>query len=430
MESSERKSTDLRPPRLEGHKKTYPLRLPGGFEMDAPGWVISIAGVIALAILCMWGYYKFLAPNFPQGNPLARIFSELLEDSTSLTLVILGTILLCAVLYLSNHALRPDVKVTPAWLRVCLVAGFLGSISAFAAAPSVRVLHFRSLRPATRSDVLTHLQSNTRARYVIRLIPYDQASRDYLGIAKLTNLGRCCDPTATDPANQACLKDPDPQRCTQQRYVFVADYAELRGLPVREAVARVGGSMDRVVGVSVMIFPLDGRSLYPANARGLLQVVNMIDHDHASDSGYTSFELEKKINANVELSDTSIPSYGWERMSDTYSRHCKLAEEFRCATQFGHPYSAALRLGNLSRDWHPLGLARQTEEDPCRPKVDHCAVSTWADVVDKQIKEPQIARVFLIDNYPLESLRGRYMIDYDYPSIQTIIDIGDMAKTR
>src|SRR4029077_3925660 len=204
---------------------------------------------------------------------------------------------------------------------------------------------------------------------------------------------------------------------------FVADYSELRNLSVSEAVEKIGLSMDDIVGVSAIIFPITGRPLYPANARGVLQVVSNIDHEHANDPAteYRRFDgLATKI-APSELADHSIPSYGWEQFKQSYLRFCRLAQEFRCAET---PYSAATRFGTLSRDWHPLGFARQTKEDPCNSAVDLCSTETakWDDVVKKQIKEQQIARVFLIDNYAINSIPGRYMVDFDNPKDQKIID--------
>ena len=407
--------------------RRYPLKI-WELEIPAPGWAISLACVILLAVLSIWSYYQFVAPNLADGNPVGRVLSSLMDDSVSATVFLLGLALLFAAVFFAHHALRAD-KSAPIWLKVCLFVAFFGSVTALVASPCMRLHSLRKLAPANHLDVLKNLKDNARVHYVIRLIPYTQASKDYLSIAKLSNLGRCCDPSSSDKANQECLKDPVPQRCTQQQFVFVADYAELRGLKVREAVERIGLSLDRAVGVSAIVFPLDDRRLFPASARGVLQVVHQVDHDHASDPGYKPLEFDT-VNPQQELADVSIASYNWSRASATYPQHCRLAEQFRCASQFGRPYSAASRIGSLSRDWHPLGLARQTLEDPCRPALDHCVISKWSDVGDQQIREHQIARVFLIDNFPLSALEGRYMIDYDNPTVQSIVDIGESAGTR
>jgi len=398
-----------------------------GVDTQVPGWAIAIGSVIGLLLHCAWGFFAVVAPHL---NPLAGVFAGL--DGGSAILILVGLLFLLVALFFSQRVLGTHARHTPAWLKACLFVSLLGAIADFSAAPFVTTFHVRSQR-ASHAEVLRNLETNARVHYVIRLIPYKESEKDFLSITKLANLGRCCDPASADPANQACVKDPDPQRCTKLRYVFVADYAEVRGLKVSEAVERVGGSLDRAVGVSAIIFPLDERSLYPASARGLLQLVNKLDREHANDAGYTSFDLEGRgINTRTELSDTSIPSYSWARTADTYPTQCRVAQEFRCAVQQDRPFSAAFRLGSLSRDWHPLGLARRTEEDPCRPKVDPCALSStaWADVAARQATEQQIARAFLIDNYPIAGIRGRYMIDYDEPTRQTIPDIGDAATAR
>lgn len=420
-----------KPAAPEAHVETgyAPFRFMG-VDTQVPGWAIAIGSVIGLLLLCAWGYFAVVAPHISSAAPLAGVLSDL--DGSSILLLVLGLLLLLLALFFTKKILSLHARTAPTWLKACLFVALVSAVIDLSAAAFMRPLQVKTQRAASRAEVLKNLETNARVHYVIRLIPYDQASKDYLSIAKLTNLGRCCDPASTDPANLACVKDPDPQRCTQQRYVFVADYAEVRGLPVREAIERVGGSLERAVGVSAIIFPLDERSLYPANARGLLQIVDKVDAMHANESNYVGFDLKSKLNTQIELSDTSIPSYSWAQAAESYPAHCRLAEQFRCAVHQGHPFSAALRIGQLTRDWHPLGLARRTEEDPCRPKIDHCSVSSpaWATVTDQLIKEDQIARAFLIDNYPIASLRGRYMIDYDDPNTQTIADIGAAANAR
>jgi hypothetical protein len=401
-----------------------------GVETEVPAWAIGLASAIALLLLAAFGFAYF-AQKYPE-NHLEGIWAGLLEDNTSLSLLILAVGLLSVAIFFSQKAFSLGAKATPAWLLLCLFVTYGGSIIAMAAAPSVRLLKVRSYRPLRRSDVLHNLKVNERVHYAIRLIPYRQDNRDYLGIGKLTNLGRCCDPTATDPANQACLKNPAPQRCTQQRYVFVADYAELRNLPVLEAVSKTGLPTEDVIGVSAIIFPLRGRPLYPANARGVLQIIDSIDREHANDPAtvYRRFEQLSQNMPSTLLEDHQIPSYSWSSIRDMYPLYCSLAQTFRCAKP---AFSAAGRFGTLSRDWHPLGFSRQTEELPCTPAVDLCAINKngdWDDVVSRQIKEETIARVFLTDNYPIGDIPGRLMIDYDNPREQTIVDLGSLEADK
>jgi hypothetical protein len=397
-------------------------------ETEVPTWAIGLASTIALLLLSSFGFAYF-AKKYPE-NLLGVVWAGLLGDSTSLTLLVLAVVLLSVAIFFSQKALALG-KATPAWLIICLFAAYVGSITAVTAAPTVHLLKLRSPRALQRSDVIHNLKVNERVHYVIRLIPYYQNNKDYLAIGKLTNIGRCCDPTATDPANQACVKDPAPQRCTQQRYVFVADYAELRSLPVLEALSKVGLSTEDVVGVSAIIFPLRGRDLYPANARGVLQIIDNIDREHANDpsSVYRRFEQLSQNIPPAALVEHGVSSYAWQSIGPMYPLYCGVAQIFRCAKP---EFSAATRFGRLSRDWHPLGFSRQTEELPCSPAVDLCAVNKggWDEVVSRQITEQTIARAFLIDNYRLGDIPGRLMIDYDNPREQTIVDIGPIATDQ
>jgi hypothetical protein len=60
-----------------------------------------------------------------------------------------------------------------------------------------------------------------------------------------------------------------------QRFTFVADYEELEGYSVNEAVRKLGGQIADSNHVSAIVFPRKSE-IYPANARGLLQVIQRL----------------------------------------------------------------------------------------------------------------------------------------------------------
>ncbi len=341
-------------------------------------------------------------------HDLVRLVELIRDNNASIFLSIVGLLLFLIAIVFVRKAVE-EGKEAPTWLKTGLFISLLGAILASVAAPSLRMLELsrhRSAAPLDPSHILRNLAVNAKVTWLVRLIPYNPGNKNLLGIGHLAKLGRAT-----------------------QRYVFVADYAELRGRTVADAVAKVGGSMNQVTGVSAVIFPLAG-DLYPANARGLLQVIRNVDERCAANPGeclaqpgYKSFDVEKRLSSDEkdQLADNDIDSWGWENYGHFYGHFCELAQTFRCAER-SDQFSAAPLIGNLFRDWHPLGFSQLAAENPCLQKFVPCAVTSW-DQTSKLVKHLGV-RAFLIENAPLEDLAGVRLIDFTNPHEDLIPDLG------
>src|SRR5271169_3719291 len=100
-------------------------------------------------------------------------------------------------------------------LFLCLIGGILFS----AAGPGLALFYVSQnpIRTKTVDQTFDDLISNARVNYVVRLISYDPIANPELGIDRLQRLG--------------------PQR---QLYSFVANYNELVGHTVKEALEAIG----------------------------------------------------------------------------------------------------------------------------------------------------------------------------------------------
>lgn len=130
-----------------------------------------------------------------------------------------------------------------------------------AAGPSVALLSVNkySIPKISQDIAYKNLQDNSEVTWLIRLIPYDPNVHNELSIGNLKKLG----PPSV-------------------RFTFVGPYQELKGYTVAEAVRRLtGSSPDPDMRVSAIIFHLNRKKvrLFPANARGLLQVVKFLEDD-------------------------------------------------------------------------------------------------------------------------------------------------------
>jgi hypothetical protein len=330
---------------------------------------------------------------------LQSLFGLLAESDLSLWLFLSGLLLIVV-------ALVAIWKAAPRGVTFLLI-GF--GIIFLVAGPAVSLLELAREQPqeAGRAtipakQVMQRLRVNAEVRWLARLIPFDPSKHPELSIDRITHLGR-----------------------SDQRFTFVADYAELRGYRVIDAVAKVGGSLRNAERVSAILFPLDGRQLYPANARGLLQVVEAIDRTRGeSDQSYQAFGVEDRLNKE-ERDDLKVlderNSWAFSRYGQKFGHYCRLAQEFRCDEKF----SARALIGDLSRDWHPLGLSQQKlpASDPCRNDPEkQCEIHSWEDT--HKLAPSVGARAFLIENLELSTLAGRMLIDFSAPDQQRIPDLG------
>lgn len=273
-------------------------------------------------------------------DSIIKIFQLLTASSASTLLSIVGFGLLVVAGILAYWT--PQTKTA---LLISLVAGIFFS----AAGPGVALLNVeqKTIKKLDSEQAFKRLQDNAEVKYVIRLISYDPSQESGLAIDRLTNLG-----------------PPD------QLYSFVASYDEVVGYKVIDALAKVGQSDKDVKRVSGIIFPLH-TPLFPANARGLLQVIQEVETRKAIQT-LLKRKLVDGTNAlnDGEIQDlaaTDIPSYRLLAFKDNYRHYCELAREFHCNRTSS--YSAQAYIGALSKDWHPLGFAQND------PTGDRCRLS-------------------------------------------------------
>jgi hypothetical protein len=228
-----------------------------------------------------------------------------------------------------------DIELRNVPLRWALVLGlvFMGLSQA-----SV-FTHFQTARQISPALSFKHLTENNRVRYVIRIVAYDAGKdRETLSVGRICYLG---------------LQKND--------YVFVGDYEELRNYTVLEAIYKLGGSVSdyRNLRATVIIFPLDRRMLYPANARGLLQVINLIDRAHNAEPNYQSFNFEGIEPA--ELKSTQLESYAWDHIKTRFRQYEKKSDEFVKQRQ---RLGATAFLGEIGSDWQAEGYAKIEGMEP------------------------------------------------------------------
>ncbi|MDE5446524.1 hypothetical protein GWG65_35215 [Bradyrhizobium sp. CSA207] len=334
-------------------------------------------------------------------DSLSTIFKLVTGSSSSTFLSVVGLTLLVVAVGFAYKAARSKPDEFSRSMKTVLFFSLIGGMIFSAAGPSVALLNAVSIPKMSTDGAFKNLQENTEVKKVIRLISYDPGEEPGLALDRLTKLG---------PSDQL--------------YSFVASYDELVGYKVADALAKVGQSKKNIKRVSAIIFPLN-ISLFPANSRGLLQVVKEIE-----DRREIQTQLSKKLldgtNAlnSEELRDlavTSIPSYKLESFLDKYPHYCALTYELACKSS---TYSALAFVGSISHDWHPLGFSQNPRVDRCDlPSAKYCEYTNW-DAAGQEYRNKFGARAFLIRNLEINKIPGRVMIDFDRPYDQVIPDIG------
>ncbi|WP_315736165.1 MULTISPECIES: hypothetical protein [unclassified Bradyrhizobium] len=346
-----------------------------------------------------WKLYGFTTEGDDMDKAIdgfVQVLSFVLASSSTAALLAVGLILLLITTVFACIALRSKPEEVTSFFKaaffLCLVGGILFS----AAGPSLALFYVSQdpIRRKSVNEAIDDLASNRRVRYVIRMIsrsPSDAA----LGIDALTQLG--------------------PPR---QRYSFVADYEELKGHTVKEALDLFGIGYVAGYRVSVVIFPLQ-IDLYPANARGLLQVVSNVEAGVAPEDRF--LKPGKLHDAELkEFGDTGIQTYRIDNFKPFYPHYCELAQTFFCGR-----YAAKELVGGLYRDWHPLGFSQKNPPtQPCTiPKEKFCAFSDW-DKVRQDFKGHFGVRAFLIENLEIGKIPGRMLFDFQDPQRDRIPELG------
>ena len=263
-------------------------------------------------------------------------------------------------------------------------------------AQAARHIAWSRIEPA---QAFERLRNNTRADWLIRLIAYDPRDGDRrLSAGRIGYLGN-----------------------TEQRYVFVADYAELRGYTAAEAVYKTGGSLRPGQHVTAIIFRLRDQDLYPASARGLLQVVGRLDSELGpAVPEYRPFSLNGLTKeARENLADLDITSWSWAK----YSKYYREFSQAAASLQAGDATAKTL-IGSIARDWSHLGYSRIVGLQGPREGPPEFRLSA-ADGSSVAVKDFG-ARAFLIPNAKVAMLPGRTLIEFDAPERQVIPDLWEI----
>jgi len=246
--------------------------------------------------------------------------------------------------------------------------------------------------PMNAATAFEDLQENRAVQWLVRLIAYD-ATTPELRIDQLKTLG-----------------------APHENFIFVADYAELRGYTANEAIHLAGGSLATGQQVSAVLFPLPSSILYPASVRGLLQVVQRIDQLHAQDANYRPSGLDAILSAEErqDLSDVSLPSWAWNRYRGHFRSYEAKAKTLRDPNA---PADAIRFIGHIGGDWCEPGCAslhghqvtdRQQQQELELPGGETITIERFG------------VRVFLINNFQIANLPGRMLIDFNEPDRQRI----------
>jgi hypothetical protein len=317
-------------------------------------------------------------------NAVFQVLGLVLGSGATATLSAVGLILLLLAGVLAYVGLDSKPEETSGSLKwalfLCLIFGVIFS----GAGPTLALFYVsqNSIRTQTFDESFNDLISNKRVRYVSRLIAYKPPS--------------ALNPTSTD-LDIANLKRLGP---IKQKFSFVASYDELKGHTVKEALEMIGANYIDGYYVSAVIFPLR-TDIYPANARGVLQVISSVEGSSNLDTK-EKFLGPGKLNADEldEFGDTGIPSYRIDAYKKFYPHYCELARAFFCGQ-----YASKEFIGGLYRDWHPLGFSQKDPPArPCGMPIDNfCAFSDWGKVRESY-KAQFGSRAFPIENLEIDSI--------------------------
>lgn len=319
----------------------------------------------------------------------------------TVTLSIVRLVLLVlagALIYLSVNNAPGATSIST---RVLLFCSLIGGILFSAAGPGLAIFR-TSPTPSeqiTKQAAFERLQQNSKVGWLIRFVAYNGADPQ-LAVGNLEKLGP-----------------------PKQLFSFVDDYEELAGYTVNDAIEMTGAKTGKRI--SAMLFPLpNDLDLYPANARGVLQVILEVERRKDIEIQKPFLEGQNVLTKDdlKELEHIEIPTYRVENFRDQYHRYCQLAEQYRCDKS----YSAHAYIGELANDWHPLGFARRnTGESSCQPAAiqSACEFSDW-NTSQKTLFSNFGRRVFFIRNLSVQEIASRMLIDYPDPANRIIPYLG------
>lgn len=309
--------------------------------------------------------------------------------------------LLCFLMALAAtfKALKTDAQDVQPWLKWLLFVSLFAAIVFSAGGPSVALLGNTHAEALSRAQIIDNGRMNKRVSWLVRFVVFDPQQHPEFGAGSLASLGR-----------------------GSEKFVFVADYSELLGHTAAQAVRMVGGSVAGHEHVTAIIFPKSREDLYPANAKGVLQVIRYVQRNNAIEPERT-FDTDKSLRRQdfTDLADTKpLSIYSWDKYAASFPTYCRIVQMFRCSQA---NYAARSLIGELGGDWHPLGFSRLHAHDKCEPTSwGACETAVW-DQAAQQLSQDVGARVFLIANKLVNEIPGRIMVDFDDAEKQFIPDL-------
>jgi hypothetical protein len=268
------------------------------------------------------------------------------------------------------------------------------AVARYRVGPSADATPPGALSPAEAFDDLV---ANAPVERLVRLIAYDSATAGQLSIDHLKMLGP-----------------------PHEQYVFVADYNELKGYTVEQAIAKLGGQYQPGTAFSAIIFPVGQREVVPASSRGLLQVIELVDRSNKGQPDYTAADLGIRLSPDdfAALAIRDRASWDWQHFAPYYRTYTATVAQLRrekCSA-FGH-------IGQLDADWQSLGYA-EVERGRDLPAPDFTL-----ELDGKPLRAARFgARALLVANEEIDSIAGRVLIDFQNPREERIPLFGEAAS--
>jgi hypothetical protein len=348
----------------------------------------------------------------PYTDALHLAFESFSSNTPATAFSVFALVLLIIGLVLALVPIKTEAKFSR-WYAILMASSLAIGMLCALIGPGLAILDSRTtIAKVTRHESLSNLKDNRRVSWLIRLIVYNPLQPDEAN--KLISVEET-DFRLGDVPNLGKLP---------QRFSFVADYEELRGYNVMDAVRMVGGEIKDFQYVLAIIFPvgLIDDHLYPADARGLLQVVDRIqseDKNSGDPKIHNPYPIHKKINDPEyhDLNDFDIQTWAWGSYQKFYHHYCEMALEFRDGKYDTRDY-----IGTIMSDWNPLGFSRIKTQSPEQKETPVCQIKDWDDVM-RQYSGSFGARSFLLKNFDVKRIVGRYLLHFNTPNRQVIPDI-------
>ncbi|HMN72072.1 MAG TPA: hypothetical protein PKA55_09430 [Rhodoblastus sp.] len=346
-------------------------------------------------------------------------FVDLIGRSTdSAVLTALGFALLLVGIGAISKLIVAKPESTSNWLKWTAIGSLVCGVLFAASGPGLALLRRPQIEVLPAQTSLDRLKRNDRVEWLIRLIAYDptkDAQKNSLAIGKLKSLG--------------------PE---EVEYTFVAPYDELKGYPVGEALRKSGSQVPAINNfrVSGIIFPVTDR-IYPANARGLMQIIKSVEDTHPEiknkliDNQYFSqSEIDDLTpSPDREAPNTGRGTYAFEAWGSNYKKYCRISHKFRCDNSKENSQKKSY-ISRITTDWHPVGASihHEPRASICDTGDSYCDKDNW-NKIEKDISDKFGVRIFLIKNTKLDDLDRRYLIDFGDEN-QLIPEIGEPRQKK